>query len=134
MRDHHHPRNRRRSFGSKPVVCVGRSSWTEAGIAVWVIPAQPSRWTSRGQGDVHCRLADLPTWSRMTTGVPARELSSGHSLGVSCTFNSNVEGSDSICAFRTRHAFPSSSNHPSVSSGITAGLHLLRAPLPTGNS
>ena len=61
MRDHHHPRNLRRSFGSQPVVCVGRPSWSEACIAALVIPAQSSRWTSRGQGDVHCRLADLPT-------------------------------------------------------------------------
>lgn len=62
MRDHHHPRNLRRSFGSQPVVCVGRPSWSEAGIAAQVIPAQSSRWTSRGQGDAHCRLADLATW------------------------------------------------------------------------
>jgi hypothetical protein len=61
MRDHHHPRNLRRSFGSQPVVCVGRPSWSEAGIAAQVIPAQSSRWTSRGQGDVHWRLGDLAT-------------------------------------------------------------------------
>ena len=61
MRDHHHPRNLRRSFGSQPVVCVSRPSWSEAGIAALVIPAQSSRWTSRGQGDVHCRLGDLAT-------------------------------------------------------------------------
>ena len=59
MRDHHHPRNLRRSFGSQPVVCVGRPSWSEACIAALVIPAQSSRWTSRGQGDVHCRRADV---------------------------------------------------------------------------
>lgn len=59
MRDHHHPRNLRRSFGSQPVVCVGNQSWPEAGIAARVIPAQSSRWTSRGQGDVHCRRADV---------------------------------------------------------------------------
>jgi hypothetical protein len=59
MRDHHHPRNLRRSFGSQPMVCVGRPSWSEAGIAALVIPAQSSRWTSRGQGDVHYRRADL---------------------------------------------------------------------------
>ena len=62
MRDHHHPRNLRRSFGSQPVVCVGNQSWPEAGIAALVIPAQSSRWTSRGQGDVHYRRADLATW------------------------------------------------------------------------
>ncbi len=61
MKDHQYPRNLRRSVGSQPVVCVGRSSWPEAGIAALVIPAQSSRWTVRGQGDVHCRLADLPT-------------------------------------------------------------------------
>ena len=59
MRDHHHPRNLRRSFGSQPVVCVGNQSWPEAGIAAPVIPAQSSRWTSRGQGDGFCRLAAL---------------------------------------------------------------------------
>ena len=62
MKVHHHLRNLRRSFGSQPVVCVGRPSWSEAGIAAQVIPAQSSRWTSRGQGDVHCRLGDLATW------------------------------------------------------------------------
>ena len=62
MRDHHHPRNLRRSFGSQPVVCVGRPSWSEAGIAAQVIPAQSSRWTSRGQGEVDWRLGDLATW------------------------------------------------------------------------
>ena len=61
MKSHPHLMNLRRSFGSQPVVCVGRPSWSEAGIAALVIPAQSSRWTSRGQGDVHCRLADLPT-------------------------------------------------------------------------
>ena len=61
MKSHPHPRNLRRSFGSQPVVCVGRSSWSEAGIAALVIPAQSSRWTVRGQGDVHCRLGDLAT-------------------------------------------------------------------------
>jgi hypothetical protein len=64
MRVHHHPRNLRRSVGSQPVVCVGRPSWSEAGIAALVIPAQSSRWTSRGQGDVHCRRADVPTCRR----------------------------------------------------------------------
>jgi len=62
MRSHPHLRNLRRSFGSQPVVCVGRPSWSEAGIAAQVIPAQSSRWTSRGQGDVHWRLGDLATW------------------------------------------------------------------------
>ena len=61
MKSHPHPMNLRRSFGSQPVVCVGRPSWSEAGIAAQVIPAQSSRWPSRGQGDVHCRRADLAT-------------------------------------------------------------------------
>jgi hypothetical protein len=128
MKSHHHPRNLRRSFGSQPVVCVGRPSWSEAGIAAQVIPAQSPRWTSRGQGDVHCRLADLPTcrlWSWMTIGVPARALCSGHSSGDSCTFNTNVEGSDSICAFRTRQALPGWRSHPNVSSAVTASNRLV---------
>ena len=70
MKNNHHPRNLRRSFGSQLVVCVGRPSWSEAGIAARVIPAQSSRWTSRGQGDVHCRLADLPT-CRLGPGRPS---------------------------------------------------------------
>ena len=62
MRDHNHPWNLRRSFGSQPVVCVGNQSWPEAGIAALVIPAQSSRWTIRGQGDGFWRLGDLATW------------------------------------------------------------------------
>ncbi len=49
MRDHHHPRNLRRSFGSQPVVCVGNQSWPEAGIAALVIPAQSSRGPFAGK-------------------------------------------------------------------------------------
>jgi hypothetical protein len=62
MKSHPHPMNLRRSFGSQPVVCVGRPSWSEAGIAAQVIPAQSSRWTPRGQGDGFWRLGDLATW------------------------------------------------------------------------
>ncbi len=105
MRVHHHPRNLRRSFGSQTVVCVGRPSWSEAGIAAQVIPAQSSRWTSRGQGDVHCRLADLPTcrlWSWMTDGVPGRALCSRYSSGASFSFNTNVEGFAQIRPSRLR--------------------------------
>ena len=129
MRDHQHPWNLRRIFGRQTVVCVGSPKWPESGIAAQVIPAQSSSWTVRGQGDGFWRL-----WSWMTIGVPSRALCSGNSSGLSCTFNTNVGGSTSSRVSRTRQAFPSSSNHPSVSSGITAGLHLLRAPLPTGNS
>ena len=59
MKSHPHLMNLRRSFGSQPVGCVGRLPRPEAGIAALVIPAQSSRWTSRGQGDVHWRLGDL---------------------------------------------------------------------------
>ena len=59
MKSHPHLMNLRRSFGSQPVGCVGRLPRPEAGIAARVIPAQSSRWTVRGQGDAHCRLADL---------------------------------------------------------------------------
>ena len=144
MRDHHHPKNLRRSFGSQPVGCVGRPSWSEAGIAALVIPAQSSRWTSRGQGNVHWRLADLPTCRRadlptcrradvptcrradvptcrwMTTRVSPGELSSGRSLGVSLTFNTNVEGFASSRVFRTRQSFPSPRNCPNDYSGVFA--------------
>ena len=102
MKSHPHPRNLRRSFGSRPVVCVGRPSWSEAGIAAQVIPAQSSRWTSRGQGDVHCRRADVPTCRWITTGVTGRALCSGDSSGVSCTFNTNVEGFAQIRPSRLR--------------------------------
>ena len=61
MRNYPHPKNLRRSFGSQPEVCVGNQSRPEAGIAALVIPAQSSRWTSRGRGDGFWRLADLPT-------------------------------------------------------------------------
>ena len=117
MRDHHHPRNLRRSFGSQPVVCVGNQSWPEAGIAALVIPAQSSRWTSRGQGDVHCRLADL---LEENTRVSDRPLTSGRRLGASFSFNTNVEGFASSRVSRTRRAFPSQRNCPSDSFGVIA--------------
>jgi hypothetical protein len=64
MRHHQHPWNLRRIFGRHFEGCVGRPSRPEARIAARMIPAQPSRWTFRGQGDADlptCRLADLPT-------------------------------------------------------------------------
>ena len=142
MRDHHHPRNLRRSFGSQPVVCVGNQSWPEAGIAALVIPAQSSRWTSRGQGDVHyrradeptCRLADLPTWRWMTTGVPARALCSGYSSGVSLTFNTNVEGFASSRTSRIR--LPSQTPAIVQRSVSVSSLRIIHHPsstLPTGS-
>lgn len=127
MRDHQHPWNLRRIFGRQTVVWVGSPKWPEAGIAALVIPAQSSRWTVRRQGDGFWLLPTCRIWSWMTTGVPARALCSGHSSGVSCTFNSNVEGSNSICAFRTRQALPGWSSHPSVSSAVTASNRLVAA-------
>ena len=61
MRSFTHPWNLRRIFGSQSVGCASSRSWPEAGIATRIIPAQSSRWTLHGQGDVVCRLADLPT-------------------------------------------------------------------------
>ena len=62
MRSSTHQWNLSRFFGSQPVGCASSPSWPEAGIATRIIPAQSSRWTLHGQGDVFCRLADLPTW------------------------------------------------------------------------
>ena len=73
MRSFTHQWNLSRSFGRQPVVCASSPSWPEAGIATRIIPAQSSRWTLHGQGDVFCRPADLPTcrfWSLVTTGAP----------------------------------------------------------------
>ena len=56
MRNQPHPWNLHRIFGRQFVVCVGRRSRPEAGIATRVIPAQSSRWTFRGPSD-----NDLPT-------------------------------------------------------------------------
>ena len=149
MRDHHHPRNLRRSFGSQPVVCVGRPSWSEACIAALVIPAQSSRWTSRGQGDVHCRLADLPTcrladlptcrladlptWSWTTIGVPAHTFSVDRSSGVSSILNTKV--GDIATSRPSRPRQPSQGpaivrTSPTVSPLGAIFLSLL----PTGNS
>ena len=75
MRSFTHPWNLRRIFGSQSVGCASSRSWPEAGIATRIIPAQSSRWTLHGQGDVFCRLADLPTcrfWSLVTPGAPTR--------------------------------------------------------------
>ena len=127
MKSHPHLMNLRRSFGSQPVGCVGRLPRPEAGIAARVIPAQSSRWTVRRQGDGFWLLPTCRIWSWMTTGVPTRALCSGHSSGVSCTFNSNVEGSNSICAFRTRQALPGWRSHPNVSSAVTASNRLVAA-------
>ena len=127
MKSHPHLMNLRRSFGSQPVGCVGRLPRPEAGIAARVIPAQSSRWTVRRQVDGFWLLPTCRIWSWMTTGVPARALCSGHSSGVSCTFNSNVEGSNSICAFRTRQALPGWRSHPNVSSAVTASNRLVAA-------
>ena len=110
----------RRSFGSQPIRSVANPRWPEAGIAALVIPAQSSRWTSSGQGDVHCRLADLPTCRWMTTKVSPGELSSGHRFGASFSFNTNVEGFASSRVFRTRQSFPSPRNCPNDYSGVFA--------------
>ncbi len=84
-----------------------------------------------------CRPADLPTcrpWSWMTTKVQVRALCSANSLGVTSTFNANVEGFASSCAARARQAFLSPSNPLGISSGVTARLHLPTASYPTGKS
>ena len=62
MRSFTHQWNLSRIFGSQSVGCASSRSWPEAGIATRIIPVQSSRWTLHGQGDVFCRLADLPTW------------------------------------------------------------------------
>ena len=82
MRNQPHPWNLRRIFGRQFVVCVGSPSRPEARIAARVIPAQSSRRIFRGPSDADlptCRLADLPTWSWMTNGIPVRVLFPGHS-------------------------------------------------------
>jgi hypothetical protein len=61
MRNHHYPRNLRRIFGIQTVVSVGSPTCPEEGIVDQLIPTQSSGWTFHGQGDVHCRPADLPT-------------------------------------------------------------------------
>ena len=68
MRSFTHPWNLRRIFGSQSVGCASSRSWPEAGIATRIIPAQSSRWTLHGQGDVVCRLADLPNLTIGDTG------------------------------------------------------------------
>ena len=127
MRNHQHPWNLRRIFGRQFVGYVGRPACHEAGIAARVIPAQSSRWTSREPEDADlptCRLADLPTWSWMTNGIPARAFSSGYSSGVSSTFRRIIEDSASNRASATLRLFPSPSNCPKVSFGVIARHHL----------
>ena len=76
------------------------------------------------------------TWSRQTTGVPERVLSSGHNSGVSSTFRKNVEESASNRDSTTLQLFPSPSNCPKVCSGVIDRYHppSVKPPLPTGNS
>ena len=62
MRSFTHQWNLSRIFGSQSVGSASSRSWSEAGIATRIIPAQSSRWTLHGQGDVFCRLGDLATW------------------------------------------------------------------------
>ncbi len=62
MRSFTHQWNLSRIFGSQSVRSASSRSWPEAGIATRIIPAQSSRWTLHGQGDVFCRLGDLATW------------------------------------------------------------------------
>ena len=62
MRSFTHQWNLSRIFGSQSVGSASSRSWPEAGIATRIIPAQSSRWTLHGQGDVFCRLGDLATW------------------------------------------------------------------------
>ena len=126
MRNHHHPWNLRRIFGRQFVGYVGRPSCLKAGIAARVISAQSSRWTSREPEDADlptCRLADLPTWSWMTVGIPVRSLSSGYSSGVSSTFRRIIEGSASNRGSTTLRLFPSPSNCPKVCFGVIAPHH-----------
>ena len=63
------------------------------------------------------------TWSRQTTGVPERVLSSGHNSGVSSTFRKNVEESASNRDSTTLQLFPSPSNCPKVCSGVIDRHH-----------
>jgi hypothetical protein len=133
MRNHHHPRNLRRSFGSQPVVCVGRPSWSEAGIAAQVIPAQSSRWTSRGRdvGNLPtCRRADLvvdDSWGDRSRTLFRPQFR---------RFLFLQHQRRGICpnpTLQTTPAHPRLSNCPEVFSVITA-RHNLPQPLPAGNS
>ena len=138
MRDHHHPRNLRRSFGSQPVVCVGNQSWPEAGIAALVIPAQSSRWTSRGQGDVHYRRGNLATCRRADVPVDDHQ-----GVAWRTQFRSQFRrfhhlqhqrrGNCPNPTLQTTPALLRLSNCPEVFSGITARYNLPQ-PLPAGNS
>ena len=118
MKNQPHPWNLRRISGRQFTGYVGRPSCLEAGIAARVIPAQSSRWTFHGRSN-----ADLPTWSWMTNGIPARTFSSGHSSGVSSTFRRIIEGSASNRASTTLRLFPSPSNCPKGCFGVIARHH-----------
>ena len=66
----------------------------------------------------------------VTTEVPTLALCSGHYLGISPAFRANIERFASA-ALPEHRALQSSSNHPSVSSGVTDLHHLVVAtPLP----
>jgi len=139
----------RRSFGSQPIGSVAGPRCPEAGLEALVISAKSPRWTFHEGQRPTCRPADLPTcrlgdlatwrlgdlatwrlgylatWRWMTTGVSARALTSGHRLGASFSFNTNVEGFASSRVSRTRRAFPSPMNCPSDSSGVIARCRFL---------
>jgi hypothetical protein len=95
MINHQHPWNLRRIFGRQFVGCVGRPSRPEAGIVARVISAQSSRWTFRGQGDVHWRLGDLATCV----------LDCSQSSSASTAFNSKV--GDFVASLSSRPRLPS---------------------------
>jgi len=104
MTNHHHPWNLRRIFDRQFVGCVGRPSWPEAGIAARVISAQSSRWTFRGQGDVHWRPADLVEDDHR--GPDSRNLGQSRS-GVPSPFNTNVENIATSLASKKLRGTPS---------------------------
>ena len=136
MKNHRHPWNLRQIFGSQPVGCVAGSPRPEARIAARVIPAQSSRWTFRGQGDNDLptwRLADLPTWSWTSIGVPAHTFSVDRSSGVSSILNTKV--GDIATSRPSRPRQPSQGPAIVRTSPTVSPLGaILLSLLPTGNS
>ena len=137
MRDHNHPWNLRRSFGSQPVVCVGNQSWPEAGIAALVIPAQSSRWTIRGQGDGFWRLGDLATW-RLGGGWPpgCRPAHSPPATVQAFPSPSTPTSRVSPQAALPEHTKPFQAPGTVRKSSplLPRGIIFLKSPFPTGNS
>ena len=130
MKNHHHPWNLRRIFGSQSVGCVAGSPRPEAGIVARVIPAQSSRRTFRGPSD-----ADLATWRLGDLVVDDQRDSSPRTLlrpqlRRFVHLQQECRGACLNPSLENTQALPRPSNCSDISSGVTARPNLPQFSVP----